>query len=94
MEGSGNGDTAVYTENKIEASGAGRPLGSFEFDDQQRIAKKAKVESEEDSVDPTNNTQGGSYSMLSALPGLNGGNGEFHCALLTSLVTFLVSFAL
>jgi hypothetical protein len=90
MEGSGNGEIAVYTENKMEASGAGRLLESFEFDDQQRIAKKAKVESEEDNVDPAHDTQGESYSMLSALPGLvNGGNGEFHCALLASLSSLL-----
>jgi hypothetical protein len=73
MEGFGNGEIAVHTENKM---GSGRPLESSDFDDQQRIAKKAKVEPEEDNVDPTHNAQGESYSMLSALPSLNGGNGE------------------
>ena len=98
MEGSGNGEIAV--QNKIEAPGAGRPLESLDFDDQP-TAKKAKVGSEEDKGDPTNNTQGDSYSMmnLSALPGLNGGNGEYallslsffhkHCSMMGCLVTFL-----
>jgi hypothetical protein len=77
MEDSGNGEIAVYTENDIEAAGAGRPLESSEFDDQP-TAKKAKVGSEEDNRNPTNNTQGESDSMtnLGALPGLNGDNGE------------------
>jgi hypothetical protein len=78
MEGSGNGEVAVHTENRIEAPGAGRPaFESLEFDE-QHIAKKARVESEEEQVDHTNKTQGESHSMtnLSALPALNGGNGE------------------
>jgi hypothetical protein len=73
MEGFGNGETTVHTGNKTETSGSGRPL---EFDD-QRITKKARVESEEDKIYPTH-TQGESYSMTNpnALPGLKDGNGK------------------
>jgi hypothetical protein len=86
MEGSGNGEIAVHTENKIEVPGAGRPLEPLEFDDQP-TAKKAKVGLEEDNGDPVNNTQGESYP-----PGLNGGNGEYALFSISfSLVTSFIS---
>jgi hypothetical protein len=74
MEGSGHAEIAVATGIKIEdASGAERPLEL----DEQRIAKKAKVEPEDYNADPMN-TQGGSYSVTnpSAPPELKDGTGK------------------
>jgi hypothetical protein len=68
MEGSGDAEITVATGMKTEA-----PLEL----DEQRNTKKARVESEENKVDPTN-TQGGSHSMTnpSAPPELKDGTGE------------------
>jgi hypothetical protein len=72
MESSGRGEiaVAVATENK---TGSGRPLEL----DEHRIAKKARVESEEDTVDLTK-TPMESHSMTnsSASPVLKDGIGE------------------
>jgi hypothetical protein len=69
---------SLEIERPLESLEIELPLESLEVDDQQHIAKKAKVDSEEDKIDPTNNTQGGSPSMtnLSAPPGLHDVYGE------------------
>jgi hypothetical protein len=107
MEGSGNGEIAVHTgikteeafgaERPFESLKVERPLEKMQVDDQQHIAKKAKVDSEEDNVDPTNNEKGESPSLtnLSAFPGLHDVYGELALWLISFfLISFLVSLAL
>jgi hypothetical protein len=89
---------SLQVERPLESLEVERPLlESLEVDDEQHIAKKAKVDSEEDNVDLSNNAQGGSPSMtnLSALPGLHDVYGKLALRMISFfLVSSLVSFAL